>query len=77
LTSTSTPDRDAARANAHRGTAFIEVYQNCKIFNERGLQYATDKSSKADTNLPGARQPLLFGKGPEQGIRLQGSIRRW
>src|SRR5438309_1589513 len=36
------------RASAHKGTAFIEVYQNCKIFNDAVLEYATDKGRKAD-----------------------------
>src|ERR1051326_8098135 len=32
------------RAAAHKGTAFIEIYQNCKIFNDMVFEYATDKS---------------------------------
>ena len=36
------------RAAAHKGTAFVEVYQNCKIFNDGVFEYATDKSIKAD-----------------------------
>ena len=36
------------RAAAHKGTAFVEVYQNCPIFNDGVWEYATDKSIKAD-----------------------------
>jgi len=61
------------RAAAHRGTAFVEVYQNCKIFNDDVFGYATDKSSKADNvlNLQHGR-PLVFGKDRNRGIRLHG-----
>src|SRR5205807_2165700 len=39
------------RAAAHKGSAFVEVYQNCKIFNDGVFEYATDKSIKADNTL--------------------------
>jgi len=39
------------RAAAHKGSAFIEVYQNCKIFNDGVFDYATDKGTKADNTL--------------------------
>src|SRR5262245_62811040 len=39
------------RAADHKGTAFVEVYQNCKIFNDGVFEYATDKSIKADNLL--------------------------
>src|SRR4051794_25829391 len=49
------------RANAHRGTAFIEVYQNCKIFNDAVFEYATDKSTKADNTIYLEHgKPLIF-----------------
>jgi 2-oxoglutarate ferredoxin oxidoreductase subunit beta len=61
------------RASAHKGTAFIEIYQNCKIFNDGVFEYATDKSIKADNTLYlEHRKPLLFGKDRNKGIRLQG-----
>ena len=40
-----------AKAAAHKGTAFVEIYQNCKIFNDGVFEYATDKSMKADNLL--------------------------
>src|SRR6516162_102663 len=61
------------RAAAHRGTAFVEIYQNCKIFNDGVFEYATDKSIKADNTLYLQHgKPLLFGKDRNKGIRLQG-----
>jgi 2-oxoglutarate ferredoxin oxidoreductase subunit beta len=61
------------RAAAHKGTAFVEVYQNCKIFNDEVFSYATDKSIKADNVLYLQHgRPLVFGKDRNKGIRLHG-----
>ena len=60
------------RAAAHKGTAFVEIYQNCKIFNDGVFEYATDKSVKADNMLYLEHgKPLVFGKDRNKGIRLQ------
>jgi 2-oxoglutarate ferredoxin oxidoreductase subunit beta len=59
------------RAAAHKGTAFVEIYQNCKIFNDGVFEYATDKSIKADNALYLEHgKPLVFGKDRNKGIRL-------
>src|SRR5579884_3298629 len=59
------------RAAAHKGTAFVEVYQNCKIFNDGVFEYATDKSVKADHAVYLEHgKPLVFGKDRDKGIRL-------
>ena len=61
------------RAAAHKGTAFVEVYQNCKIFNDGVFEYASDKSIKADNVLSLQHgRPLVFGKDQTKGIRLHG-----
>jgi 2-oxoglutarate ferredoxin oxidoreductase subunit beta len=61
------------RASAHKGSAFVEVYQNCKIFNDGVFEYATDKSIKADNTLFLEHgKPLIFGKDRTKGIRLHG-----
>ena len=61
------------RASAHKGCAFIEIYQNCKIFNDGVFEYATDKSIKADNTLYLEHgKPLTFGKDRNKGIRLHG-----
>jgi len=61
------------RAAAHRGAAFVEVYQNCKIFNDGVFDYATDKSVKHDNALYLEHgKPLIFGKDKNKGIRLHG-----
>jgi 2-oxoglutarate ferredoxin oxidoreductase subunit beta len=61
------------RAAVHRGSAFVEVYQNCKIFNDGVFEYATDKGIKADNTLHLEHgKPLVFGKDRSKGIRLHG-----
>ena len=61
------------RGAEHKGTAFIEVYQNCNIFNDGAWNYATDRASKADTVLQlEHNKPLIFGKNRDKGIRLNG-----
>jgi len=61
------------RAAEHRGTSFIEVYQNCNIFNNGAFEYATDKASKVDNVLELEHgKPLVFGKDRDKGIRLNG-----
>jgi 2-oxoglutarate ferredoxin oxidoreductase subunit beta len=63
------------RAAHHKGTAFVEIYQNCKIFNDGVFEYATDKSVKADNTLYlQDGKPLIFGKDRNKGIRLNGRL---
>ena len=61
------------RAAEHPGTAFVEVYQNCNVFNDGAWDYATDRDTKADTTLELEHgKPLIFGKNRDKGIRLNG-----
>ena len=61
------------RAAEHRGVSFVEVYQNCNVFNDGAFEYATDRESKFDTTLELEHgKPLIFGKNRDKGIRLNG-----
>jgi 2-oxoglutarate ferredoxin oxidoreductase subunit beta len=61
------------RAAAHRGSAFVEIYQNCKVFNDGVFDYASDKSIKADCTVYLEHgRPLLFGQDRNRGLRLNG-----
>ena len=61
------------RAAAHRGTAFVEVYQNCNVFNNGAWDYATNRDTKAETTIELEHgKPLIFGKNRNKGIRLRG-----
>jgi 2-oxoglutarate ferredoxin oxidoreductase subunit beta len=61
------------RAAAHKGTSFVEVYQNCNIFNDGVWKYATDRKTKTDNLIELEHgKPLVFGKDRDKGIRLNG-----
>src|SRR3954462_8674674 len=60
------------RAAKHVGTAVVEIYQNCNIFNDGAFDYATDQATKSDTTIYLEQgKPLTFGKTSEKGIRLR------
>ncbi|MGD9634023.1 MAG: 2-oxoacid:ferredoxin oxidoreductase subunit beta [Pirellulales bacterium] len=61
------------RAAEHPGVSFVEVYQNCNIFNDGAWEYATNRDSKSDTTLELEHgKPMIFGKNRDKGIRLNG-----
>ncbi|RPD40426.1 2-oxoacid:ferredoxin oxidoreductase subunit beta [Chitinophaga barathri] len=61
------------RSHAHKGASFLEIYQNCNIFNDGAFEVFTEKSSKADeTIFVEQGQPLVFGPQKNKGIRLDG-----
>ncbi len=59
------------RAAQHKGFAFVEVYQNCVIFNNNAYQYATNRETRDDALLMLEHgKPMIFGKERNKGIRL-------
>ncbi|CAG0926592.1 MAG: 2-oxoglutarate oxidoreductase subunit KorB [Rhodocyclaceae bacterium] len=61
------------RAAEHKGTAFVEIYQNCIVFNDGAYDAITDKSVRDDARLLLEHgKPLVFGKARDKGIRLRG-----
>jgi 2-oxoglutarate ferredoxin oxidoreductase subunit beta len=59
------------RAYEHQGGAFIEILQNCNIFNDGAWEALTDKATKADTVLLLEHgKPLIFGRNRDKGLRL-------
>ncbi|MCX5661223.1 MAG: 2-oxoacid:ferredoxin oxidoreductase subunit beta [Planctomycetota bacterium] len=68
-------DKDLAsileRAGQHKGSAFVEIYQDCNIFNHKAFEYTTDKDTKEDHIIRLEHgKPLIFGKARNKGIRL-------
>jgi 2-oxoglutarate ferredoxin oxidoreductase subunit beta len=58
-------------AHAHKGTSFIEILQNCIIFNDGTFEPAVGRHNKADHTVELVHgQPLIFGKENDKGIRL-------
>src|SRR5690606_15085009 len=61
------------RAQAHHGCSFLEIYQNCNIFNDGAFEIFTEKSSKpAETLFLEHGQPMIFGSEKNKGILLDG-----
>ncbi len=61
------------RAAEHRGTSFVEVYQNCNVFNDGAFEWATNRDTKLDNVVELEHgKPLIFGKKRDKGIRLNG-----
>ncbi len=61
------------RANQHKGASFLEIYQNCNIFNDGAFEVFTEKSTKAEETLFLEQgQPLVFGASGDKGIKLDG-----
>ena len=59
------------RAHEHTGSAFIEILQNCNVFNDGAWEPITNRATKADHQLILEHgKPLIFGKNNEKGIRL-------
>ena len=61
------------RAAEHKGAAFVEILQNCNVYNDGAFASLTDKEIKADTQLVLEHgKPMIFGKAKDRGIRLKG-----
>jgi len=61
------------RAQQHKGASFLEIYQNCNIFNDGAFEVFTEKKSKPDEALFLENgHPLVFGTAKDKGIKLDG-----
>jgi 2-oxoglutarate ferredoxin oxidoreductase subunit beta len=61
------------RAHDHKGTSFVEIYQNCNVFNDGAFLQFTEKETKDDNVIYLEHgKPLVFGKEKDKGIRLNG-----
>jgi 2-oxoglutarate ferredoxin oxidoreductase subunit beta len=59
------------RAHQHRGSAFVEILQNCNVFNDGAWNDISDKATKADSQLALEHgKPLVFGKNRDRGLRI-------
>jgi 2-oxoglutarate ferredoxin oxidoreductase subunit beta len=63
------------RAHEHKGSAFVEILQNCNVFNDNAWAPLTEKATKAESQLALEHgKPLVFGKNRERGIRLNARL---
>ena len=63
-------------AAAHRGTALVEIYQNCPIFNDNAFDAIKDPDTKADAIIPLVHgEPIRFGTLGVDGLGTKGIVR--
>jgi 2-oxoglutarate ferredoxin oxidoreductase subunit beta len=73
-----TMDSDAAhlqmtlkRAAAHKGTALVEIYQNCNVFNDGAFDHLKERDAKAERLLFLEHgKPLLYGKSQDKAVKI-------
>jgi 2-oxoglutarate ferredoxin oxidoreductase subunit beta len=57
------------RAHAHKGAAFVEIYQNCNVFNDGAFETLTAKAHRDDMLIPLEHgQQIRFGSDREKGV---------
>ena len=61
------------RSQQHKGASFLEIYQNCNIFNDGAFEIFTEKGTKMEETLFLEQgKPLIFGATQNKGIKLDG-----
>ncbi|MBK9178321.1 MAG: 2-oxoacid:ferredoxin oxidoreductase subunit beta [Acidimicrobiales bacterium] len=57
------------RAHAHDGAAFVEIYQNCNVFNDGAFEQVTSKATRDEMLIPLHHgEPIRFGAGGGKGV---------
>jgi 2-oxoglutarate ferredoxin oxidoreductase subunit beta len=60
-----------ARAHAHKGASFVELIQNCIVYNDGVFDDFVAKEFAAERQLHVVHgQPMIFGKAKNKGLRL-------
>ncbi len=60
------------KANEHKGTSFVEIYQNCNVFNDGAFEPWTDKRQREENTLKLTHgEPLIYAGG-KKALRLNG-----
>jgi len=61
------------RSYQHKGSSFLEIYQNCNIFNDGAFEIFTEKGTKLEETLFLEQgKPMVFGADRKKGIKLDG-----
>jgi 2-oxoglutarate ferredoxin oxidoreductase subunit beta len=63
-------------ASAHRGSSFVEIYQNCPIYNDGAFEAVKDHETKTEALIPLIDgEPIRFGTPGEDGLGTKGLVR--
>ena len=58
-------------AHGHRGTSFVEIFQNCIVYNDGAFADFTERKTAPETQIFVEHgKPLVFGKERDRGLRL-------
>jgi 2-oxoglutarate ferredoxin oxidoreductase subunit beta len=61
------------QAHEHRGASFVEIFQNCNVFNDHAFEAVTGKQHRTDMVIPLEHgQPIRFGAEREKGVVMGG-----
>jgi 2-oxoglutarate/2-oxoacid ferredoxin oxidoreductase subunit beta len=59
------------RAHDHKGAAFVEIYQNCNVFNDGAFEEILAREARPANLIPLVHgQPIRFGHQNEKGVAL-------
>lgn len=59
------------RAREHRGASFVEIFQNCNVFNNGAFEAITARSNRDEMLIPLVHgEPIRFGADREMGVAL-------
>jgi 2-oxoglutarate ferredoxin oxidoreductase subunit beta len=60
------------RAYEHKGASFVEIFQNCIVYNDGVFEHFTEKGVQADMQIHVEHgKPLIFGAESNKGLRIQ------
>jgi 2-oxoglutarate ferredoxin oxidoreductase subunit beta len=63
------------RAHAHKGTAFVEILQNCPVFNDKEWSELEDRKTRLEAALLlEDGKPLVFAAEGARGIRIENGV---
>ena len=58
-------------AHEHRGASFVEIYQNCNVFNDGQFNDITKRSNRDDMMINLVHgEPILFGADKQRGVTM-------
>ena len=64
------------RAAAHKGAAFVHIWQNCPVFNDAAFDEWSDREVRDDSLIKLEHgKPLVFGKSRDKALRIGGGFR--
>ena len=62
------------KASDHKGTSFVEIYQNCNIFNDGAFESLTNKTKKDTVVLMEEGQPYVYGQQGDKVLNWQDGV---